>query len=314
MVLSAVEVKEFGIFRKKREYDVPMSISPASGYSKTSKSSNGGKSVISKKAKASQEMKDLEPIEIILRTYVIRDEMKLKLLMKLLKEVDACGITLEGQNLGRHGVVSWLIVTSGKTLIPIDMDMLSEKMPNLWKLLEKDLFCNVKLVKIMHDSRPAADYLLHAHGIRMVNVFDTQVADALINYETTKCTPSQLSSLADCLEMYNRRIPVEEYEFLRKYENYDFSTNSPMLKKPLPPPEFLKLCALKVKHLVPLRENMMKKFLEKMTRCTEAHMDSYRAKSRDEYSTMSKVSPREFARFLKHSVVNANCFVCFPLL
>ncbi len=83
---------------------------------------------------------------------------------------------------------------------------------------------------------------------------------------------------------------MEEIEFLRKFESFDFSMNSPMLKKPLPPPECLKLCALKVKHLVPLRENLMKKMMEKMTRCTEAHLDSYRNRSKEGYASMSKVS------------------------
>lgn len=173
LIFFPVNVLEFGIFKKKREYDIPLAVSPQS-----SATSNGSKgSVISKKGKMSQEMKDLEPVEIMLRTYVIKDESKLKLLMKLLKEVDVCGLCFEGQNIGRHGVVAWIVLTAGKTLIPIDMDSLSEKMSNnLWKVLDRDLFGNTKLVKIMHDARPAADFLFHAHGIKLVNIFDTQVS------------------------------------------------------------------------------------------------------------------------------------------
>lgn len=180
-LIVTVNVLEFGIFKKKREYDLDAP-SPQSSQGKSSKISNSGKSTISSKKKMTQEMKDLEPIEIMLRTYVIRDEQKLKLLMKLLKEVDACGLSFEGQNIGRHGVLAWIILTAGKTLIPIDMDALSEKMPNLWKVLERDLFCNHKLVKIMHDTRPAADYLFHAHGIQMFNIFDTQVKYRILYY------------------------------------------------------------------------------------------------------------------------------------
>lgn len=121
------------------------------------------------------------------------------------------------------------------------------------------------------------------------------MADAIIAYDVgNKCTPpqqpSQLNSLSDCLQLHNRRIPIEEIEFLRKFESHDFSTNSPMLKKPLPPPEYLKLCALKVKHLVPLRENLMKKMMERMSRCTDAHMDSYRNLTKEAYASISKVS------------------------
>jgi len=246
-------------------------------------------SVVSKKSKMKgQDLRDLEPVEVILRTYVIRDEPKLRLLLKLLKEVDMCGLSFEGQNIGRHGVLAWIVLTAGKTLIPIDIDALSEKMPNLWQLLERDLFKNPKLVKIMHDSRPAGDYLLHAHGIEMVNIFDTQVADAIVTFDRSNSAPSQLNSLSDTLQLHNRRIPIEEIEFLRRYESEDFSTNSPMLKKPLPSPEYLKLCALKVKHLVPLRENLLKEMMQKFTECTKAHMDSYRMKSKESYSKMTK--------------------------
>ena len=173
----AVEIVEFGIFKKNRDFDV-IAPSPQSSQGKSSRMSSGQKTnPVSKKSKSKdQELRDLEPVEVMLRTYVIRDEAKLKLLMKLLKEVEMCGLSFEGQNIGRHGVLAWIVLTAGKTLIPIDIDSLSEKVPNLWHILERDLLRNTKLVKIMHDSRPAADYLLHAHGIEMVNIFDTQVS------------------------------------------------------------------------------------------------------------------------------------------
>lgn len=117
-----------------------------------------------------------------------------------------------------------------------------------------------------------------------------KVADALVSYDANKSAPNQLNPLSDSLQIHNRRIPLEEIEFLRRFETQDFSTNSPMLKKPLPPPEYLKLCALKVKHLVPLRENLVKKMMDKLTRCTEVHMDSYRTKTKESYSTMAKVN------------------------
>lgn len=107
---------------------------------------------------------------------MIRDPTQFKVLTKLLKEVDVCGISFEGQNVGRNGIVSWMIMTAGKTLIPFDIDALYEQVPELWKSLERSVFANEKLIKIIHDGRPAADYLWHVHGIKMVNVFDTQVS------------------------------------------------------------------------------------------------------------------------------------------
>ncbi len=124
----------------------------------------------------------MAPIEIQLRTYVIREPLQLKILTKLLKEIDVCGISFEGQDVGRNGIVSWIIMTAGKTLIPLDMDALYERVPELWKSLEKSVFANEKLIKIIHDGRSAADYLWHVHGIKMVNVFDTQVSLSYHSY------------------------------------------------------------------------------------------------------------------------------------
>jgi hypothetical protein len=118
----------------------------------------------------------LEPVEIQLKTYVIKEPMQLKILFKVMKEIDVCGLSLEGQNVGREGIVAWIILTAGKTLIPLDIDNLYERVPDLWKSLEKNIFSNEKLIKIIHDARCAADYLWHMHGIKMVNVFDTQVS------------------------------------------------------------------------------------------------------------------------------------------
>jgi len=236
-------------------------------------------------------VKDLEPVEIQLKTYVIKEPMQLKILLKLMKEIDVCGLSLEGARVGREGIVTWVILTAGKTLIPIDIDSLYERIPDLWKSLEKNIFSNEKLTKIMHDARGAADYLWHVHGIRMINIFDTQVADALVAKDHMGYAPPQLNPLSDCLQMFNRRIPPEELDYLRRYESEDtfLQTKSPLLNKPLPPPEYLKLCAIKVKHLVPLRENLLVRLMDKYSACVEAHLSSYRDRPVQEYLAAAKV-------------------------
>jgi len=281
------EVLEYGLFPKEKPegddsmlsttHSQPLALS---GMMKTPKS------------KVNQLKKELEPIEVQLKTYVIREPMQLKVLMKLMKEIDICGLAFEGKAVGRNGIVSWVIMTAGKTLIPIDIDSLHEQMPDLWKTLEKYVFQNGKLVKIMHDGRVIADYLWHAHGIKIVNAFDTQIADALISKDHVGYAPPQLNPLSDCLQMYNRRIPLEELEFLRKYEAMDWTTNESFLRKPLPPPEYLKLCAIKVKHLVPLRENMMTKLLERFNTCVETHLNSLKDRDQRECEFLTK-KPRE---------------------
>lgn len=106
-------------------------------------------------------------------------------------EVDVVGISLEGENVSRFGEVSWIVMTARKTLIPLDVHALLKETPTLWDTLRRLIFSNQKLVKIFHDSRPAADYLFHRHNIELVNVFDTQVplkfTSTTFLYRTTGC-------------------------------------------------------------------------------------------------------------------------------
>jgi ribonuclease D len=85
------------------------------------------------------------------------------------------GMVFNGENVGRYGKVAWIILVAGKTLIPLDILSLSRQTPRLWDILKRRIFSNEKLMKIMHDCRPAADYLHHVHNIQLLNVFDTQV-------------------------------------------------------------------------------------------------------------------------------------------
>lgn len=147
--------------------------------------------------KTPAEAKDVEPIEIQLRTFVIRTALQLKVLTKLMKEVDVCGISLEGENIGRGGCVTWIIMTAGKTLIPFDIDALYEQVPDLWKTLEKYIFKNDKLIKIVHDGRAAADYLWHMHGIKFVNVFDTQVCQTKVMDKVSELSLTKVN-ITDC--------------------------------------------------------------------------------------------------------------------
>ena len=95
--------------------------------------------------------------------------------IELTRDLDMIGITLNGENVGRYGKVSWIILAAGKTLIPLDILSLIHRTPRLWDFLKRRIFSNDKLMKIMDDCRPAADYLLHVHQIQLINVFDTQV-------------------------------------------------------------------------------------------------------------------------------------------
>jgi exonuclease 3'-5' domain-containing protein 1 len=206
---------------------------------------------------------------------VVSSAQQLKTLATIIYDVDVCGVSLEGENVCRHGKVSWILISAKKTLVPIDVIALSQEAPTVWDTLKKCIFENKKLVKIFHDCRPAADYLFHKHGIKLINVFDTQVADAFIVRNTTGFHPSELRSLPNVLQLYNARIPSEELDYIRKFDQLEDKENSPWMVRPLPDRAHLKYGALKVKHLVPLRDNEIKKLLEKFTRAVSSQSEAY---------------------------------------
>lgn len=108
-----------------------------------------------------------------------------------------------------------------------------------------------------------------------------QIADAVIVKDSTGYHPAELRSLSEILPVYNSRIPFAEIEYLKLYEANSYKENSPWMGKPLPAPPILKYGAIKVKHLVPLRENLTKRLLEKYTKCVQVNLEIYKQDESD---------------------------------
>ena len=89
----------------------------------------------------------------------------------------AVGFSLAGSRVGRRGRLSWVVVSTPDLVYLFDIFSLGNEG---FKHGLKDVFSSDSVVKVTHDCRHAADMLHRQYGVDLVNVFDTQVADAMI--------------------------------------------------------------------------------------------------------------------------------------
>lgn len=112
------------------------------------------------------------------------------------------GVHLSGPSIGRDGILSWLSITTPNCIFLFDIQILKEKAFHEGGL--KDVFQNPRIEKILHDCRNASDCLYHKFGTKLINVFDTQVADLFVTMQSNKkgTTPQKVNTLNTCLTKY----------------------------------------------------------------------------------------------------------------
>lgn len=89
-----------------------------------------------------------------------------------LNNCETVGVAGIGSELGRQKNISLLVMASWDQIYVFDIlsYRLSSFHPNLKAILESD-----SIKKVVHDSRTLVDCLYHCHGVKLANVFDTQV-------------------------------------------------------------------------------------------------------------------------------------------
>lgn len=99
-------------------------------------------------------------------------------------------VDCEGSSLGRAGTLT-LIQVAIPSKVAFVFDVLTPELKELFfekcglrKVLESKIY-----LKIFHDCRADSDALFHHANIRLSNVFDTQIANALVNKFVYKTTP-----------------------------------------------------------------------------------------------------------------------------
>ncbi|GBM84825.1 piRNA biogenesis protein EXD1 [Araneus ventricosus] len=124
-----------------------------------------------------------------------------RLAIKLISSEGLIAVSLEGPKISRNGILTWLCISTTSCTYLFDILALGKRsfQNGLKSILE-----NSKIKKIFHDCRLASDCLFHVYNVRLINVFDTQVADSLVMMQESKnCSIiKQVNSLDTCLSYY----------------------------------------------------------------------------------------------------------------
>uniref|UniRef100_A0A7N9AQ72 3'-5' exonuclease domain-containing protein n=1 Tax=Mastacembelus armatus TaxID=205130 RepID=A0A7N9AQ72_9TELE len=171
---------------------------------------------------------------------VVNGEMDSKVMH--IKKQHVIGVGAEGVELFNHGRLCWLQIALKNKVYLFDILLLGVQAfkNGLSMILESK-----HILKVIHDCRAITGCLISQFGVKLTNVFDTQVADVMCFYsETGGFLPNRVSTLKEVLKSH-LKVPSSHCVFFQEEREMWY-------KRPCPVP-MLKMMVLSVVHLQPLR-------------------------------------------------------------
>ncbi|XP_030211627.1 uncharacterized protein LOC115543420 [Gadus morhua] len=215
-----------------------------------------------------------------------------------IKKQHVIGVAADGVESFQHGRLCWLQIATKNRVYLFDILLLGAQ---AFKNGLSMILQSQRMLKVVHDCRGVASSLLAQFGVKLRNVFDTQVADVMCFLsDTGGYLPDRVSTLQEVVSTY-LKVPSSGLSSLRMKTMLSKEEREMWYARPCPLP-LLKVMALGVIHLQPLRlvllDAMMTEYLDRV--------DSYLSNSLTEpgavgHITMSNVLelPREL-RELEH--------------
>ncbi|CAL8300090.1 unnamed protein product [Boreogadus saida] len=215
-----------------------------------------------------------------------------------IKKQHVIGVAADGVESFQHGRLCWLQIATKNRVYLFDILLLGAQ---AFKNGLSMILQSQRMLKVVHDCRGVASSLLAQFGVKLTNVFDTQVADVMsFLSDTGGYLPDRVSTLQEVVSTY-LKVPSSALSSLRMKTMLSKEEREMWYARPCPLP-LLKVMALGVIHLQPLRlvllDAMMTEYLDRV--------DSYLSNSLTEpgavgHITMSNVLelPREL-RELEH--------------
>ncbi|CDQ68072.1 unnamed protein product [Oncorhynchus mykiss] len=233
--------------------------------------------------------------------FVVIDEFHEKFgpAMMHIRKQQVIGIGADGVGTFQHERLCWLQIATKNKVYLFDILLLGARAfkNGLSMILE-----NNHILKVTHDCRSLAGCLMAQFGVNLTNVFDTQVADILCFYtETGGFLPDRVSTLPKVvslhLKMSSSQLSSLNIKSLLTKEDKEVWYVRPC------PLSLLKVMALSVIHLQPLRLVLLDALMADYT----GLVDSYLSGSREEPVHMQNIGsssvlelPREL-RELEHT-------------
>ncbi|XP_068195436.1 piRNA biogenesis protein EXD1 [Antennarius striatus] len=180
------------------------------------------------------------------------------------------GVGADGVGVFNHGRLCWLQMSTKRKVYLFDIVLLGVRAfkNGLTMILE-----NKHILKIIHDCRAIAGCLNSQFGIRLANVFDTQVADVMCFYsETGGFLPNRVSTLEEVLSL-RLKMPSSQLISLQIKSKLAEKEWEIWQKRPCPVP-LLRVMALSVIHLLPLRLVLVDTLMMDYVTLVASYLDS----------------------------------------
>ncbi|XP_054894503.1 piRNA biogenesis protein EXD1 [Poeciliopsis prolifica] len=166
-----------------------------------------------------------------------------------IKKQHVIGVGAEGVELFKNGRLCWLPIAIKNKVYLFDILLLGALAfkNGLSMILETK-----RILKVIHDCRAIAGNLAAQFGVKLTNVFDTQVADAMcFSTRAGGFLPDRVSTLPEVVSLH-LNVPSSRLSSLHVRSQLTKEEMDMWYKRPCPVP-LLKVMALSVIHLKPLR-------------------------------------------------------------
>ncbi|XP_038584746.1 piRNA biogenesis protein EXD1 [Micropterus salmoides] len=166
-----------------------------------------------------------------------------------IKKQRVISVGAEGVEVYKQGRLCWLQIATKNKVYLFDILLLGARAfkNGLSMILESK-----HILKVIHDCRAIAGCLISQFGVQLVNVFDTQVADVLCFYsETGGFLPNRVCTLQEVVSLH-LKVPSSQLLSLQMKSQLTKEEREMWQKRPCPA-ALLKVMALSVIHLQPLR-------------------------------------------------------------
>nr|XP_043903613.1 delta-like protein 4 isoform X1 [Solea senegalensis] len=166
-----------------------------------------------------------------------------------IKKQHVIGVGANGVEVFKHGRLCWLQIATKNKVYLFDVLLLGGRAfkNGLSSILESE-----GILKVMHDCRAIAGCLVAQFGVKLTNVFDTQVADVMcFHTETGGFLPDRVSTLQEVVSLH-LKVPPSQLVSLQIQSQLTKEENEMWYVRPCPV-ALLKVMALSVIHLQPLR-------------------------------------------------------------
>ncbi|CAG5129374.1 unnamed protein product [Candidula unifasciata] len=186
---------------------------------------------------------------------------------------EAIGVTFEGVDIGRNGVLSVVQISTETDVIAFDILELGTE---AFAEGLQAVFESSNIVKVIHDCRWISDMLHEQFHIRAANIFDTQVANAYVyRILHNGDWPRYVESLPSCL-VKHLKLQRQDVTFCKVKDGIqERPRQSPWLQRPLPQ-QLLSAARRNVSYLGKLHQVLLNKMLYEFRMGVQIYMSHVR--------------------------------------